>query len=166
MVPPVALDILRLTVFSPKGAMRCQPKATLLKLRSFVGRVPWPAFFRVQLVGPGDPTYEKNGEIQLAQLQKATPWVRDSRGKESPEGAALIRWTTKGRPFRASNSSVIGTQGDAPVGRLPWADIGLPLWGERNLATPEQPRHKLSGEHGYLQKNNRTRCNPGIPRCG
>ena len=69
-----------------------------------------------------------------------------------PEGAALLRWTTKGRPFRASNSSLIGTQGDAPVGRLPWADIWLPLWGEGNLATPEQPRHKLSGEHGDLRK--------------
>ena len=25
----------------------------------------------------------------------------------------------------------VSTQGDAPVGRLPWASLGLPRWGEK-----------------------------------
>ena len=40
----------------------------------------------------------------------------------------------QGRPFRAPQPVTVATQGGAPDGRLPWANLGLPRWGELVVA--------------------------------
>ena len=49
--------------------------------------------------------------------------------KKGKPGAALLIGTAEGRPFRALFSVLVWTQGGAPVGRLPWANLTLPPWG-------------------------------------
>ena len=40
-------------------------------------------------------------------------------------------------PLQGFDVSLFSTQGGAPVGRLPWADLLLPLWG--GIADKQQP---------------------------
>ena len=55
---------------------------------------------------------------------------------------AFGKWLTA-LPFRAPKSVTVATQGGAPDGRLPWANLGLPRWG----VNPKQ-RHFKTRERG------------------
>ena len=78
-----------------------------------------------------------------------------AEGRESESRAIMFSMTTNerrhpatsGRPFRAGDSVTTGTQGGAPVGRWPWADLRLPRGGgnpeQRNFKKRERGRTSL-----------------------
>ena len=87
-----------------------------------------------------------------------------SAGRVSESRAIMFSMTTNerlhpatsGRPFRAGDSVTTGTQGGAPVGRWPWADLRLPRGG----GNPEQRNFKKR-ERGRTSLDSRL-----LSRCG